>query len=164
MPDIYSVIYRGDIAPGFTLVQVRQGFQDMFSLDDQKLGQLFSGRPVAIKKNLDYSKAEQFCALLAGFGAVAQIRGAESSAPSDAGDAAGQPTREEDGITIAPAGADVLTDDQRRQVPPRQVTTEHLSLDAVGADVLRPEERKSVEAPAIDLSHLKVEPADDSES
>lgn len=181
MTDNCNVVFRGDIAPGFTLVEVRQGLKDFFSLDDARVSQLFSGRPVTIKKNVTRDKADQFKTLLAGMGAVAEIVAVDDSvtdspaaattpaapvtapAPVVASDNAEEPTSaaDMDTITIAPAGADVLKPEERSAIPHREIVTDHLSVDSPGADVLKPHERKKAVEVHIDLSHLRLEPTDD---
>lgn len=170
MSDNVNVIFRGDIAPGFTLAETRQGLKDFFSLDDARVAQLFSGRPVTIKKNVTRDKAEQFQTLLAGMGAVAEIvvvaktvavaddaagtAAPVSAAPPDVGSP-------EATITIAPPGADVLKPEERSTSPHREIPTDHLSVDSPGADVLKPHERKKAVEVHIDLSGLRVEPIDE---
>lgn len=175
MSATFSVIFRGDIAPGATLAEVRQRLQDFFNLDDARAGQLFSGRPVTVKKNVERDKAEQFRALLAGMGALAELRdSAADNGPSSAAPSAPRPVAVApssppptapasglDGVTVEPPGADVLRPGERRPDVHRDVATGHLSLDSPGADILKPHERQKPVEVHLDLSRLRVEPADD---
>ena len=165
-----SVIYRGDIAPGATLAEVRQRLQDFFNLDDTRAGQLFSGRPVTVKKNVDREKAEQFRALLASMGALAEVRDSAADAAPSPAPAAGPavapapvtaPGSGLDGVTVEPPGADVLRPGERNPEVHREIATGHLSLDSPGADILKPHERKKPVEVHLDLSRLRLEPADD---
>ncbi|KJS07809.1 MAG: hypothetical protein VR73_07830 [Gammaproteobacteria bacterium BRH_c0] len=175
LTDNCSVVFRGDIAPGFTLGEVSQGLKDFFNLDEARVNQLFSGRPITIKKNVSREKAEQFKTLLKGMGAMAEIvalenTGAGNPAPTAVAGSAPVsnveppvPEGNSDSITIAPPGADVLKPEERSASPQRDIVTDHLSLDSPGADVLKPHERKQPVEVQIDLSHLSVEPADNSD-
>jgi hypothetical protein len=162
MAATFNVIFRGDIAPGFTVDQVKTSFEQLFRLTPEKASQLFAGRPVVLKKNLDQTQAEQFRQRLATVGAIIQIREVESeieqSEAAPEATPAVQPSPTEQTISIAPVGADVLKEDEVSRPDPVQVTTEHLSVDVPGADVLRPEERKPEEKLEIDLSHLSINP------
>lgn len=169
MTERYNIIFRGDVVPGHNLADVKSSLKNLFKLEDSKLDQLFSGRPIAIKKNLEKAVAEQFSQKLAQVGALVDLKAIqvedEPSAPSPQPAApppspavqTSPPAPEEGGINLAPEGTDVLTESERSQQAAVEVTTDHLSLDAPGADVLRPEERKPVEDLELDLSHLKVE-------
>lgn len=159
MADTYSIVFRGDILPGFSFDQVRGDIQTLFNLDDQRLTQLFSGRPLSIKKQLTREQAELFQKRMAAIGAQVSIRAEDSeTAPERADRPPPRPSAPtEDGISVAPVGADVLRDNERHQPEPAQVSTDHLSVDEPGADVLKPEERKKDEVREFKLDHLKIQ-------
>jgi len=156
MSDTYKIVFRGDIAPGHTLVEVKSRLAGMFRLDEESVAKLFSGRPVTIKRNLNGVDAKTWCDTLRKAGAVAQAVAESESAPSASVSSTEAPALD-DGLRVEPVGADVLRPSERVENPPLQVETDHLSLDAVGADILRPHERRVVKAPVLDLSHLRVE-------
>lgn len=165
MADNHSIVFRGDILPGFSLEQVRGDLKTLFNLDEQRLAQLFSGRPLTIKKQLSREQAELFQKRMAAIGAQVSIRAESDSeqpaSPMARDDTADPPlatgAESEQGMSLAPVGADVLRDNERSQHRPAQVSTDHLSLDEPGADVLRPEERRKVEVRELNLDHLKIE-------
>lgn len=176
MAELFNVIFRGDIAPGHSLAKVRECLRDHFKLDDARVDQLFSGRPVIVKKNLDHSRASQFRDLLADMGALAQLRSVEGSSdvriPASpampAGTASLSPAHTPPadvreplaGVTVEPPGADVLKPQERRPPVQRDIVVDHLSVDRPGADVLQPHERKREVVLNLDLSHLAVEPVE----
>lgn len=186
MAELFNVIFRGDIAPGSTLVEVRRRLRDHFQLDDVRVDQLFSGRPVVVRKHLDRARADRFRDLLAEMGALVQVRAVDTAvaapqAPRGEVSQGGEPTAAPRpavqaavadrappaaaaagplaGVTVEPPGADVLTPQERRAPVRRDIAVEHLSVDSAGADMLRPHERKKVVELDLDLSHLAVEPA-----
>lgn len=154
MTSTYKLVFRGDIAPGHSYLQVKARLQELFRLDEAGIEKLFGGRPVTIKRNLTEANARVWCETLLKAGAIV-----ESSPEEDASPLPGQsqPEPERGGLTIEPAGADVLRPAERAVFTPAQVDTDYLSLDKPGADVLRPEERRKFEELELDLSHLKVE-------
>jgi len=178
MAELFNVVFRGDIAPGSTLADVRRRLRDHFQLDEARVDQLFCGRPVVVKKNLDRVRAGQFRDLLADMGALAQMLAVGASGasggtpPAEAASPAVRaastdsdaPTHSSGavlaGVTVAPPGADVLQPQERRSAARRDIAVDHLSVDNPGADVLRPHERKKAVELHLDLSHLAVEPAD----
>ncbi len=175
MATVYKVIFRGDLAPGASLFDVKRQFQSMFKLDDDRLAKLFSGRPVTILRNLEEGKATQWQALLEKAGALVELRPEElteaspppvaespADAPGSAADAEGDaPAGGDEVLIVEPVGADVLRDGERVRPEPVSVSVDHLSVEEEGADVLRPEERRQVPELTLDLSHLHLEKPDE---
>ncbi|MFA5496334.1 MAG: hypothetical protein WC247_16335 [Porticoccaceae bacterium] len=158
MTDTYTVVFRGDLVPGTTPGEVRQRLQEFFRLDDARVERLFSGRPVAIRKNIELDRARQLRDMLAAMGALAEVRGGDGKAAIAASSAAVG-----DGlaaVTVAPPGADILRPEERRPVYCRDIATGHLSVDRAGGDVLKPHERRRPMALQIDLSHLEISSLD----
>lgn len=154
----YDLLFRGDIAPGRRLDQVRARVQELFQIDDDRAARLFSGRPTIIRRDLDAAGAERYRAALAAAGALVELRpvvGAVSEAPPAPG-----PVPADD-WTLAPLGTDVLRPEERRGPEAVRVDIDHLTVEPVGADVLRAEERPEVPKVDIDTSRLGLDPATD---
>lgn len=160
MTDTYTVAFRGNLAPGNTLADVRQRLQDFFRLDDTRADQLFSGRPVAIGKNIELDRAQQLRDLLAGMGALVEVRSMSGLAVVAARPAVADAGEGLAAVTVEPPGADVLRPEERRPVCARAIVTDHLSVDRTGGDLLKPDERKQPAVLHLDLSHLEIEPFD----
>jgi hypothetical protein len=153
----YDLLFRGDIAPGRRLDQVRAQVQELFQIDDDRAARLFSGRPTIIRRDLDAAGAERYRAALAAAGALVELRpvaGVVSETPP-----AGEPAA--DDWTLAPLGVDVLRPEERREPEAVRVDIDHLTVEPVGADVLRAEERRAVPKVDIDTSRLGLDPATD---
>ncbi|MCK7595976.1 hypothetical protein M0G74_01680 [Microbulbifer sp. CAU 1566] len=157
----YSVIFRGDLQPGYTLGDVKANFARLFKAGPEMVEKLFSGRPLAIKKGLGKSQAEQLQATLHKLGAqslikpevdspqpVAAPRAAEEvppapqsaavepeAAPEAAGDSAGA------GFTLAPMEGYLLKEHERTAVEPVQVPVSHLSLKPAQGNLVEAAER-----------------------
>ena len=74
MSDSYTVVFEGKLMPGKDLEMVKQRLKGALKTDDQGIDHLFTGRPVAIRKNTDRATAEKFKAVFANAGAFCEIR------------------------------------------------------------------------------------------
>ncbi len=176
---LYEVIFRGDVVPGQNIVEVKQRLAKLFNAEPGRIDQLFSGRPVALKKHVDQQTAERYRETLHKAGAIVTLQSSmskpasadvENVAPAAAKDTASpsetvvgnedpvhQPAGSESSLTMAEVGADVLTADERRDFEPREVDTSALSLSQAGADLLADDEKKPVIDNAIDTSHIRLD-------
>ena len=167
----FEVVFRGDIRSGETLAVVQQRLGDLFRLDPPRLDQLFSGRPVMLRRGLDSVDAERFRTLLEEAGALVQLRptsdrpnsaqpvssahrppsAAVDTAPASRTASAGEPS-------LAPLGAELLRAEERTQVQAPSLSLDHLSLAEPGSEVLHPHERRPFEPRDLDVSHLSLSP------
>ncbi|MBQ0720217.1 MAG: hypothetical protein KBT88_07490 [Gammaproteobacteria bacterium] len=148
----FDVFFRGDIVAGQAVVEVKERLAGLFKLEAAQVEQLFSGRPNAIRRNLDEASAKKYEQALLKIGAVAELRPAKEEA-SPSPQATG-----EGGLSLAPAGSDVLRPDERASVAAAEVDVSALALEPGGGEILRDDEKRSVEAKAVDTSHLEVLP------
>lgn len=173
----YSVIFRGDLQPGYTVADVKANFARLFKAGPDTVEKLFSGRPLAIKKGLAQAQAEQLQATLAKLGALSSLKAegeppanantmapkveapkatpAESPAPqashqaSDSGASAV-------GLTLAPMEGNLLKEHERREVEPAQVSVGHLSLQPEGGNLIADSERTAKPAVQVDVPDWKL--------
>jgi len=80
---LFEVAFSGQISDGANLEEVKARVGKMFNADDAKLAQLFSGKRIVIKKNIDQATAAKYKAAL-------NRAGAECEITSSAGGAAAQ--------------------------------------------------------------------------
>lgn len=153
----YDVFFRGDIAPGQRLNEVRDRLRQMFRIDDARLNTLFSGRPTAIRRDLGIDEAERYRAALREAGALVELR------PLMVPDvpAAGSLAHATDDWSLAPVGAEVLRPEERIPVIPVSVDISGLEVAPPGVDVLREDERRPVVVRNIDTQHLGLLPSTD---
>ena len=155
MSETFSVIFRGDILPGHALPDVKARMAQLFKLDDAKLAAVFSGKPVALKKDCDGATAEKMKAVLTKAGADVEIRPNQAApAPNPAPVAPPKPVATAPGpvpaakpsttppatppaqaaaagaLKVAPVGQ-VMTEAERAALrkPPVQVKIDHISLE-----------------------------------
>jgi len=84
--ELYEVAFSGAILEGADIEQVKAKVGAMFKADATKLAQLFSGKRVVIKKNIDQATANKYKTALMNAGADCEVKSlseAVSSAPLD---------------------------------------------------------------------------------
>jgi len=69
----YSVVFSGQIAEGFDLEQVKRRFIEVYGLSAERLEQLFSAKPVVIKRDIGRKEAEGYLQRLSQIGALARL-------------------------------------------------------------------------------------------
>ena len=69
----YQVIFDGTTAPGHSVDQVKQRLCRLFKKDRAAIERLFSGRPVAIRKNIDHATARKLKNAMDQAGALCRI-------------------------------------------------------------------------------------------
>lgn len=74
MSDRYTVIFQGRIVPGKNTEMVKRRLKSALQTDDQAMAKLFTGAPVAVRKNTDLATAEKYQAVFATAGAFCEIR------------------------------------------------------------------------------------------
>lgn len=181
----FEVIFRGDVVPGQSLLDVKQRLSELFGAPPAKVEQMFSGRPVVIKRDLDEEAAERYRIALKDAGALVELRyvdpdreianstasadekPASAADPADAKNSSlGRQTSDPkpdpknpmvgEAIDIAPVGADVLPSEYRRDFTPREVDTSYMTVDEPGVDVLKEDEKSPLVKRDVDTSHLSV--------
>ena len=70
MGNKYSIAFRGEVAEGFTVSEVRANFAEGLQKGDDIIDRLFSGKFVTLAKNLGWEQANSVAATLMKFGAV----------------------------------------------------------------------------------------------
>ena len=168
----FDVFFRGDIVAGQAVAEVKERLAGLFKLDAAQVEQLFSGRPAAIRRNLDEASAKKYEQVLLKIGAVAELRPVKKVVEAPAAQAAAEPSAvappdacppteqayTDDALSLAPAGSDVLRPDERSRVAATEVDISALALEPGGGELLREDEKHSVEATQVDTSHLEVLP------
>jgi hypothetical protein len=128
----FDLSYLGLIAPGADPEQVRQRLRAVFKLTDKGTERLFTGRPVIVKRDVDFATAARFETIFAHAGAtltITPVDGPSGPDSDDATDAAGPPARV------------------------RTIDTGHLSLAPQGGHL---EEPPVGGGPDLDISYLSL--------
>ncbi|WGL18012.1 hypothetical protein PVT68_06855 [Microbulbifer bruguierae] len=169
MSDVtYSVIFRGDLEPGYTTADVKANFARLFKAGPETLEKLFSGRPLALKKGLGKAQAEQLQATLAKFGAQStmkvegeegqplaeKVASAPVTPPAPRAEAEGKVRESE--LTLAPMEGYLVKDNERQKVEPVQVQVSHLSLQPEGGNLVQESEREVVSPVDVQVPDWKL--------
>ena len=162
---LFEVAFSGQISKGANLEEVKARVGKMFNADEAKLAQLFSGKRIVIKKNIDQATAAKYKTALNRAGAECEIsspggeaaavqRAAATPAPAEhAAESAAVSTEYEtsyDGEVAPPPRTDPLgiTGDQIEDLA--------VSIAPVGSELQ--DEYKEPEEPDIDITGFDIAP------
>ena len=73
----YMVVITGKSMPGHNIANVRNNVALRFNMQDARVDKLFSGRPVAVKRNMTLEAAKKFKEVFAQLGARMPDHGGE---------------------------------------------------------------------------------------
>ncbi len=177
--ELYEVAFYGEIVEGAELEQVKAKVAAMFKADAAKLAQLFSGKRVVIKKNIDQATANKYQSALQNAGAQCEVKSLVDAAPTQpAGDSAPSvppqaaaetpaPVQEQ-ARAAAPAAAPASSSPRADSNAPAAPKTAPLGISAneisdLGASILPPgsnmqDGENAAAAPEVDLSGLDLAP------
>ncbi len=176
--ECYEVIFRGDLLAGQSVIEVKQRLAQLFNADATRIDQMFSGKPVVVKRNLDMETAERYQSTLLKAGALVDIRPATTneaiseekpvdSSNNDSGliqesesEQCQQPQEqvlEDIDFDVAPVGADVLSPEDKKDFTPVDVDTSSLTIAETGSDVLADENKKEFVPQDVDTSSLSID-------
>jgi len=79
---LFEVAFSGQISEGENLEEVKARVAKIFNADDAKLAQLFSGKRIVIKKNIDQATAAKYRTALNRAGAECEVSSAADAAPA----------------------------------------------------------------------------------
>jgi len=158
---LFEVAFSGQISEGANADEVRVRVGKMFNADEAKLAQLFSGRRVVIKKNIDEATANKYQTALNRAGAECEV-----SAMGGGPAAAEKPAA----AAAAPAAAVSTSQYETKydgevepppQVDPLGITGDDIDdLDAtiapIGSELQ--DDYQETEEPVIDVAGLDIAP------
>ena len=164
---LFEVAFSGKISAGANMGEVKARVAKMFNADNAKLAQLFSGKRIVIKKNIDRATAAKYKTALNRAGAECEVKligGAPAAATAQPARPA-QPERKAKRASAAPA-VQIETSYDGEVAPPPQVDPLGISGDQiedlkatiapVGSELQ--DDYQEPEAPVFDLSGLDVAP------
>jgi hypothetical protein len=154
---LYEVAFSGQISEGADLDEVKAKVGKMFNADDAMLAQLFSGKRVVIKKNIDQATAAKYQSALNRAGARCEINPPLATAAPVAPAAVEKP---------AASAVQIETGDYGEVAPPpatdplgitaSDIEDLEASVAPVGSELLQ--QRSNVAAPEFDLSEFDLAP------
>jgi hypothetical protein len=167
--DSFDLVFRGAIAPGSNIEEVKQRVAASFNLDSVAADQLFSGSAVRLKRGVDSTTAERILQRLNDAGAIAKIAPSLSQPESqeqDSSQAKGQAksqAKSQDLLSLAPLGSNFVDKDEKLEGQSAEtkkrllLSLDHLSLEPIGTDMVKQAEAPVIKAPAVDTSKFSLE-------
>ena len=140
---LFDVVFFGILQAGKDKETVLQNMAAMFKTDVNKLAPYFAGGRKVIKGNINAETAEKYQAALENVGLVIKVEACEIEQDKSQSDVSDDKTsspstensRADDGITIAPVGADVI--EHPTEVPTQKIADiSNVSMSDVGADII----------------------------
>lgn len=167
---LFEVAFSGQVSEGANPEEVRAKVGKIFNADEGKLAQLFSGKRVVIKKNIDKATAAKYKTALNRAGAECEVKpmgGAAAAKPAPAAEKpASAPAAKPAPATAAPAAGGVETAYDGDVAPPPQtdplgITGDQIedlsvSLAPVGSELR--DSYAEPEVPEFDLSEFDLAP------
>lgn len=125
----FDIVFSGKLINGAEILEVKEKLRKLFKLDTEAVEKLFSGNPMVIKTNVDRATATKYQQAIAQAGASIQLR-LHQSQPPDSGQPAASPA-DDSGLSLLPAGSDILAENERQAFNTVEVDTSHLHLDEI---------------------------------
>lgn len=158
---LFEVVFRGDVEPGQSVVNVKEGLAKLFNAEASRIDQMFSGKPVVIKANLDEDTAHHYQSSLKKVGAIVDIRPAKIASSNEASNDA-IPNNDTSGDEAVTQTSDTSAVESQPQTQDTQEPDglENFDFDfdvaPVGADILPSDHKKDFTPAEVDTSHLSV--------
>ncbi|WP_323845250.1 hypothetical protein [Microbulbifer magnicolonia] len=160
----FSLIFRGDLVPGYTAADVKANMARLFKAGPEALDKLFSGRPLAIKKGLNLAQAEQLQATLAKIGAQTALKAeGEAEAPpapapqAEEAPAPAAPAQSQPDWSLAPMEGNLVKEHERERKATVSVSVDHLSLKPAEGNLIEEGERAHKQPVAVDVPDWQID-------
>lgn len=134
MSGLYSISFRGEVAEGHTVDDVRGRFADRFQKGDDVINRLFSGNVVTLAKNMQWDQANAAAEKLRTFGAIVYLLDGEghfiepqASANDDAASSGSVPAIEQ--VVESAAAEEQIADRPIAEQPATKQIAEHQSAE-----------------------------------
>ena len=164
--ELFEVAFSGQISDGAEPGEVKAKVGKMFNADDAKLAQLFSGRRVVIKKNIDRATATKYQTALNRAGAECEICLVGGAQVAQSAPAAAKAPAADKPASAAASAVEIETGDYGDVAPPPatdplgitgdQIEDLAVSIAPVGSELQS--DYQEIAEPEIDLNGLEVAP------
>lgn len=160
---LFEVAFSGQISDGADLDEVKVQVGKMFKADDAKLAQLFSGKRIVIKKNIDQATAARYESALNNAGAECEVNALDEVAAVAMTPVAAP--AESNAVTTPSSAQYETTYDGEVEPPPQtdplgisgdQIEDLAISIAPVGSELQ--DAHAEPEEPQIDITGLDIAP------
>jgi len=167
---LFEVAFSGQVSDGANPDEVKARVGKIFNADDAKLAQLFSGKRIVIKKNIDQATASKYQTALNRAGAeceIVQMGGGDAAAPATAPAAAAEATpAAEPAAASAPVSQEYESSYDGEVAPPPQIDPLGITGDQIEdlAVTIAPvgselkDDYQAPEEPDIDITGFDIAP------
>ncbi len=152
----YEIAFSGELVPGAQLEAVQANLAKLFQADAQRIAQLFSGRRVVIKNNLDEASAEKYRSTLERAGARVEVVDTEAQVIEEIELAPPPPAAPVSQTSVQPTGRLVVAPRDEYMAAFADVDAPDFGVAALGADLQ--DGKAEVAAPNLDLSAFSLAP------
>jgi hypothetical protein len=169
---LFEVAFFGQVSAGADPQEVKAKVGKIFNADDAKLAQLFSGKRIVIKKNVDQATAAKYQTALNRAGAECEISplggdaAASQSTPVTAAETAAPAVAAAPAASAAPVSQQIETSYDGEVIPPPQtdplgITGDQIedlavSIAPIGSELQ--DTYQQTEEPEIDISEFEIAP------
>lgn len=148
----YDIFFTGKLVEGTHQSKAIENAAKLFKLSTEDAGKLFTGKPQLLKRRVDKTDALKYKAALHQAGLLTAFKPSNDEPAITRKSATNQPV--EASLSLAPAGSDVLREDERRVFTSVDIDTSAIQLRS---PFLAPEETYSPPPPEPpNTSHLKL--------
>ena len=163
----FDIYFLGEMLPDADPVRVRQGVAELFKIQEDKVGRLFSGKPVRVKQGIDVDTAGRYRGAFRDVGAHIQIVPA-GAPPPEAISPAPEPAAAESAPDALPPLVEVTEDSDfelaepgaiiDHKQPPPQAEIDTSSLEALPPNTGSLEDCRNDKPPQPipDISHMQL--------
>ncbi len=163
---LFEVAFSGQISEGANLEEVKARVGKIFNADDAKLAQLFSGKRIVIKKNIDQATAAKYKTALNRAGAECEVSSSGGAVPvAQAATAAPAAAPAQSAVASTPSPEYETSYDGEVEPPPQtdplgitgdQIEDLAVSIAPIGSELQ--DSYTEPEEPQIDITGLDIAP------
>ena len=154
--DFFEVAFSGQVVDAADLDNIKARVGKMFNADDAKIAQLFSGKRIVIKKNIDRATADKYGNAFSKAGAIAEVKSmAAAISPVADAEKLPEPAKQADN---SDAETDNLTPPKTNPLGITGDQIDDLAATIAPVGSVMQDNIKAVDVPNYDLSGLDVAP------
>jgi len=162
--DLFDIFFAGRLVQGVDPEQAKQNLAKLFKIDTAQAEKFFSGQPETIKRGVDKEQAMKYKAAMHKAGMIVQFKAHQSteqetspqqtSTQPPASASSSQAQEPSEGLSLAPAGSDVLKPEEKRVYEESQIDTSSISLTSPFTEPMPTESSEQPTAP--DTNHISI--------
>ncbi|MFT5484724.1 MAG: hypothetical protein ACI9GW_003392, partial [Halieaceae bacterium] len=156
MTMLYDIYFSGELVEGFDRNTVARNLGQLFKADENTVAKLLGGQTQRLKRGLDKAGALKYKKALAAAGAQIAIRPTDAARQTPEASTAANETATTSSATTAPL-VDAPSGEPAAPQIATQTGLNEMSLAPAGSDVLRENERKAVATAEVDTSAIQLE-------